>query len=128
MHRNNNAMLVIKNVTIVDLESVDISLFIRVFFILLINGVVGGTRTPTDLSTRPSSVRVYHSATTTYVLFFIILSIFWFVFAADVLSRRTLSVNLTFSQLSLRQSATTTYVLNCNIKFFLVHHHQKFQR
>lgn len=29
--------------------------------------VVGGTRTPTDLSTRPSSVRVYHSATTTWL-------------------------------------------------------------
>ena len=40
MHRNNNAMQAIENVTIVDLESVDISLFIRVFFILLKNGVV----------------------------------------------------------------------------------------
>ena len=33
-------MQAIENVTIVDLESVDISLFIRVFFILLKNGVV----------------------------------------------------------------------------------------
>lgn len=63
-------MQAIENVTIVDLESVDISLFIRVFFILLKNGVVGGTRTPTDLSTRPSSVRVYHSATTTRIIYY----------------------------------------------------------
>lgn len=86
MHRNNNAMLVIKNVTIVDLESVDISLFIRVFFILLINGVVGGTRTPTDLSTRPSSVRVYHSATTTYL--YSVLGVSWRMLFSTTLSSK----------------------------------------
>lgn len=70
MHRNNNVIQAIENVTIVALESVVISLFIRVFFIFPYNGVVGGTRTPTDLSTRPSSVRVYHSATTTRIIYY----------------------------------------------------------
>lgn len=64
--------------------------------------VVGGTRTPTDLSTRPSSVRVYHSATTTRLFrnFRVVVS--------DVLARLKPSPQKILN-LFRRQSATTTY-------------------
>lgn len=64
--------------------------------------VVGGTRTPTDLSTRPSSVRVYHSATTTRF------SRNFRVVVTDVLARLEPSPQKILN-LFRRQSVTTTY-------------------
>ena len=56
----------------------------RGFSTSFFNGVVGGTWTRTDLSTRPSNVRVYHSATTTYSINVLNFQSLYLVFVAEV--------------------------------------------
>ena len=76
----------------------------------------GGTGTPAACSIRTWNARVYHSTTSAFLLvssYSIINTWIWNSMhsVVDVLSRRTLSENLTFSQLFLRQSTTSAFLL-----------------
>ena len=79
--------------------------------------VDGGTWTPTDFSTRPSNVHVYHSATPTYFLRFLFNFHLFGLCDGSYLKGNPLRKQ--YLTVFLRQSATPTYFLRFLFNFHL---------